>query len=417
MKKNKAITIFLLLLIISIIFAVCINLYMNKSINIDKALAAVVAPNVPESSSSRFVGSLDSTAYYSNVSSCDMSVPSDYFGKYNVSSEDGRKTTSGCVYYKSMSRTPKIGCSSGYLPTKISGKDRQNNNKEYTIYVCKKINSKIRYLTTFSSVDYADVSECGDGGIKDYVGDENESYIIYGCAYKSSGTYNIKCSADGYTTKMYIGKDLKNNNEQMKIYLCQKDSSNQESNNTGGNPSSGTTSGSSSGQTSTPTTPSEEDNTVQSGGKDTGTIPVEENSPRLEYDSICRTEGFMTASKIVGIIILVAKWLAPLILIIMGMIDFFKAVISSSDKALSDATGTFIKRMIIAIIIPIIPGLLHYLIGFLVGIYSEETEEKFELCTNCVNNPLDKKACDIELYDYDNQRGEKDKETANSQKK
>ncbi len=174
------------------------------------------------------------------------------------------------------------------------------------------------------------------------------------------------------------------------------------------NPSSGTTSGSSSGQTSTPTTPSEEDNTVQSGGKDTGTIPVEENSPRLEYDSICRTEGFMTASKIVGIIILVAKWLAPLILIIMGMIDFFKAVISSSDKALSDATGTFIKRMIIAIIIPIIPGLLHYLIGFLVGIYSEETEEKFELCTNCVNNPLDKKACDIELYDYDNQRGEKD---------
>lgn len=168
--------------------------------------------------------------------------------------------------------------------------------------------------------------------------------------------------------------------------------------NTGSGTSSGTTSG---GQT---TTPSEDNNnTIYGGGKDTGTTTIGDSEPRLTYDNICESEGFKTASKIAGIVILVAKWLGPLILMIMGMIDFFKAVISSSDKALSDATGTFIKRMIIAIITPIIPGLLYYLVDFLIGEEINGKKIDFGECTDCLKSPL---GCKVTLYDYDDQRGE-----------
>ena len=179
-----------------------------------------------------------------------------------------------------------------------------------------------------------------------------------------------------------------------------------ESTGTNTNPSSGTTSG---GQTSTPTTPSEEeeDSQINGGGKDTGTSTVGDSEPRLKYDNMCESEGFRTASKIAGTIILIAKWLGPLILMIMGMIDFFKAVISSSDKALSDATGTFIKRMIIAIVTPIIPGLLYYLVDFLIGEEINGKKIDFGECTECLKKPLD---CKVTLYDYDDQRGEKEGE-------
>lgn len=165
------------------------------------------------------------------------------------------------------------------------------------------------------------------------------------------------------------------------------------------NPGTSTTPG-----TSTPTTPSEEEDTpIYGGGKDTGTTTVEDSEPRLKYDNMCASEGFRTASKIAGVVILIAKWLGPLILMIMGMIDFGKAIISSSDKALSDATGTFIKRMIIAIVTPIIPGLLYYLVDFLIGEEIADTKIDFGECTECLKKPLE---CKVDLYDYDNQRGE-----------
>ena len=116
---------------------------------------------------------------------------------------------------------------------------------------------------------------------------------------------------------------------------------------------------------------------------------------------------FRTASKIAGIVILVAKWLAPLILMILGMVDFGKALLSGDDKSLTDATSTFLKRMVIAIIIPFIPGLLYYLVNFFVGDrikdengeYIKDASGNFQSCTTCLSDPLN---CEVKLYDYSN---------------
>ncbi len=130
---------------------------------------------------------------------------------------------------------------------------------------------------------------------------------------------------------------------------------------------------------------------VLGGGKDTGTVVLEKIDPRVDYADLCKSGGFRRASKIAGIIILVAKWLAPLILIIVGMTDFIKALVSNEEDSLGKATKTFIIRMVIAIITPFIPGLLYYLADYLIGDLKDENGELVS-CTECLSNPF---SCEI----------------------
>ena len=119
-------------------------------------------------------------------------------------------------------------------------------------------------------------------------------------------------------------------------------------------------------------------------------ITIADNSGRheIDYDHLCNEEGFRNVAKIAGIIILFGKWIGPLILIVLGMVDYGKAMISDDEKSLSKATSTFIKRMIIAIIIPFIPGLIFVLIDFIDEAKDIENDAEFISCTECLKNPL-----------------------------
>lgn len=128
------------------------------------------------------------------------------------------------------------------------------------------------------------------------------------------------------------------------------------------------------------------------GGKDSGTVVLDKINPRIDYADLCKSSGFRRASKIAGIIILVAKWLSPLILIIIGMTDFIKAMVSNEDDSLGKATKTFIIRMVIAIITPFIPGLIYYLADYFIGDIKDETGELVS-CTECLSDPF---SCEIQ---------------------
>jgi len=54
--------------------------------------------------------------------------------------------------------------------------------------------------------------------------------------------------------------------------------------------------------------------------------------------------------------------IVPILIIVLGMVDFGKAVLSDDDKALGKATSNLIKRLIIAVFIFFVPILLTYLI-------------------------------------------------------
>lgn len=55
----------------------------------------------------------------------------------------------------------------------------------------------------------------------------------------------------------------------------------------------------------------------------------------------------------------------PIILIVLGSMDFIKAILSDDQQELKKATSRFVKRCVIAVAIFFIPGILMYLISFI----------------------------------------------------
>ena len=110
----------------------------------------------------------------------------------------------------------------------------------------------------------------------------------------------------------------------------------------------------------------------------------------------CEQNGVRKTFQIVGYILYIAKIMVPLILIILGTIDFAKATISSDDKAPKDALAALVRRIIIAVIIFLIPTILNFLLGLVNGASEAFKNSEFTDCTECLFDPFgDCKAKDI----------------------
>lgn len=131
------------------------------------------------------------------------------------------------------------------------------------------------------------------------------------------------------------------------------------------------------------------------------------SAARLNYTSLCSTDannaGIRQSFRTLGYFIAIAKWIVPFILIVFGMIDFGKVVISGDDKAINKATYTIIKRVIAGIIVFFIPTImlaLMHLFEF-VTVYrtagnfnitiKDDRNDSFGACTKCLFDPF--KSC------------------------
>ncbi len=106
----------------------------------------------------------------------------------------------------------------------------------------------------------------------------------------------------------------------------------------------------------------------------------------IDYSSVCANEGPRQVAKICGIIVQICKWVVPLIIIILGMFDFAKAVISNDEKAISAATTSLIKRIISGIVVFLIPAIVMgclKVIKISKGI-EDKTNNDFGACTTCI---------------------------------
>lgn len=56
--------------------------------------------------------------------------------------------------------------------------------------------------------------------------------------------------------------------------------------------------------------------------------------------------------------------IAPILLLVLGTIDFLGAVTASDEKAMKKATDTFLKRLLICVVIMILPTLVNMVISF-----------------------------------------------------
>ena len=114
------------------------------------------------------------------------------------------------------------------------------------------------------------------------------------------------------------------------------------------------------------------------------------NTIALEIEEIhfCEESGVRATFQIVGYLLFAAKIVVPLLLIILGSIDFAKATISSDDKAPKEALMSFIRRVLIAVIIFFIPTVLNFLLSLVYGATEAFSDDSFEDCTDCLFDPF-----------------------------
>ena len=90
--------------------------------------------------------------------------------------------------------------------------------------------------------------------------------------------------------------------------------------------------------------------------------------------------------QIVGYIMAIVKIIIPLVIIVLGVIDLGRAVVSSDQKIIKDAGGNLVKRVILGICIFFIPTIIDFIFD-VVGGLSEEMHEDYENCFNCLTHP------------------------------
>ena len=84
----------------------------------------------------------------------------------------------------------------------------------------------------------------------------------------------------------------------------------------------------------------------------------------------------------IGYLITIVKIAVPILLIVMGSIDFMKAVMAGKEDEIKKTQSTFIKRTIAALIVFFVPTILSILLTVL-----EHDEVKNNNCYMCVVNP------------------------------
>lgn len=92
-------------------------------------------------------------------------------------------------------------------------------------------------------------------------------------------------------------------------------------------------------------------------------------------------DGLAPVLRVVGIALKIIQYAVPILLIVIGGLDFAKATIGKDEKEIKEAQNKFIKRAIVAgvtfLIIPIVNVLMTIVSG-----------EGYKDCMDCVTEPF-----------------------------
>ena len=109
-----------------------------------------------------------------------------------------------------------------------------------------------------------------------------------------------------------------------------------------------------------------------------------------EMENVGTSAGFCANTadvwQLIGVALLIFKIVIPIILIILGMIDLGKAVVSSDDKAISKSTKSLAMRIVAAIIIFFIPSIISFVFS-IIGTFNDDVKDDFEVCKKCIVSP------------------------------
>jgi len=119
-----------------------------------------------------------------------------------------------------------------------------------------------------------------------------------------------------------------------------------------------------------------------------------ESDLNIDEFYLCDKDGVKQAFQIIGSVIFILKVIIPLILIVLGTIDFAKAILSDDEKNVPETIIKFIKRIVIAVVIFVIPTILNFFFSLVDG--ASEVGLKYKQCTDCLFDPFNKDICSFE---------------------
>jgi len=117
-------------------------------------------------------------------------------------------------------------------------------------------------------------------------------------------------------------------------------------------------------------------------------INCEELTDRIEgitvdLGDICNNPNARQTMRFIGYLLLIAKILVPVLLIVFGIIDFSKALMSSNTDALQKSGQSLIFRIIAGIVIFLIPTIVNFFFKVIV----RTDVFRYEECRVCIFDP------------------------------
>ncbi len=102
-------------------------------------------------------------------------------------------------------------------------------------------------------------------------------------------------------------------------------------------------------------------------------------------ENFCEEENVMKLLTISGYVLMIAKLLVPIIIVIVGTFDYFKAVTADNDKEIAKQTKKLITRIVAGFLIFFIPTILKITFTFVSGF--NDLEADYNKCAKCVLEP------------------------------
>lgn len=93
--------------------------------------------------------------------------------------------------------------------------------------------------------------------------------------------------------------------------------------------------------------------------------------------------------QLIGQVLNIFKISLPLILIVIGIFDIGKAVVSSKSDDIKKNIKNFFKKVLVSLVVFFIPTIVMVVFGF-VGKFTEAIEESgidYEVCYSCIYKP------------------------------
>lgn len=111
------------------------------------------------------------------------------------------------------------------------------------------------------------------------------------------------------------------------------------------------------------------------------------NNLNIEEINICSSENTtLKVFQVIGYILFILKILVPIIIIVLGVIEFGKAALSGDEEANTTSFKTLMMRIITGVTIFFIPTILDFALSLVQG--TKDAASKYDGCTTCMLDPF-----------------------------